>query len=224
MKTKKKYLIIVMLVAMLILIIKPNTAQAALQANGGIIKKDNFSNWMINIRNMQSSGGTLGLTDTINSDFTSTNKNLDIHMEKNTEYGAMAILSASAYGNPDPIADGKTTTGNKTGIVMNINNEWTATGCKELNVTNFQNALGRYKNIYTTTYSPKIGDAIGETEGWHSKKTSHWINNASICGLYRAANGSIFSYFGNGDTAYTDDAYHLSPWATRAVIVVGTGI
>ena len=55
---------------------------------------------------------------------TSNNPNLDIHMEKNTEYGAMAILSASAYGNQNVIGDGETTTGNKSGVYMKLNKEW----------------------------------------------------------------------------------------------------
>ena len=225
MKTKKKYLIIFMLLAMLILIIKPSTVQAALQSNGGTVKTYNLNDWMINIRNMQASGGTLGLSDTINTDLTSTNTNLDIHMEKNTEYGAMAILSASSYGNPEVIASGGTTTGNKTGIVININHEWTATGYIELgnNVANFKNALGRYKNIYTGTYSPKIGDAIEETKGWHGSNEFYWINSSVNSGLVRATSKSLFSYYGltheSGERANYGQKY-----ASRAVIVVGTGI
>ena len=220
MKTKKKYLIIVMLLAMLILIIKPSIAQAALQSNGGAVATYNFNDWMINIRNMQASGGTLGLTDTINTDLTSTNTNLDIHMEKNTEYGTMAILSASSYGNPEKIADGGTTTGNKTGIVIKLNNEFTATGIASIEEKslNFKNAVGRYKNVYTTNYSAKIGDAISETIYWHSTKNNdafRWIDSQLYGTLVRSTKYSLFSYsrwhYGDGS-------------ATRAVIVVGTGI
>lgn len=226
MKTKKRYLIIIMLLTMLLLMIKPNSAHAVLQANGGTVKTDTIDNWMMNIRNMQAAGGTLGLTDTINTDLTSTNKNLDIHMEKNTEYGAMAILSASSYGNPDPIADGQTTTGNKTGIKINLNKEWVVAGNANLNVPNFKNALGRYKNIYTITYSAKVGDVIDETKGWHNSGSSTWLNKDTYSGLVRACSGSMFSYYGkgydNGLTRY--DGYYGKTWATRAVIVVGTGI
>lgn len=225
MKTKKKYLIIIMLLTMLLLMIKPSSAHAVLQANGGTVKEDTINNWLINIRNMQSSGGTLGLTDTINTDLTSANKNIDIHMEKNTEYGAMAILSASSYGNPDPIADGQTTTGNKTGIVMNLNKEWVSAGITVLgnSVPNFKNALGRYKNIYTTTYSAKIGDAITETKGWHNSNASSWLNDNYSNGLLRSYSGGIFSYYG-GSNYEGNDARINKSRTTRAVIVVGTGI
>ena len=49
-------------------------------------------------------------------------------MEKNTEYGAMAILSASSYGNQSKIESGGTTTGNKSGVYINLNKEWVSAG------------------------------------------------------------------------------------------------
>ena len=102
-------------------IINPIKSNAALQANKNPGVGDTIDNWLVKVRKMESTGGTLGLTDdTINeSNLTSTTKNnLDIHVQKNTEYGAMAILSASAYGNQNKINDGDTTTGNKTGFVQ----------------------------------------------------------------------------------------------------------
>ena len=115
-------MIIVLVVAMLLL--GANSSHAVLQANGGTMVQKNIYNWLIEIRQMESLGGTLGLTETINTTTllpTSESNNLDIHMEKNTEYGAIAILSASSYGNPNKINDGQTSTGNKTGIVFNGN-------------------------------------------------------------------------------------------------------
>ena len=78
---------------------------------------------MINVRKMEELGGTMGLSETLNDNLTSssTSNNIDVHMEKNTEYGALAILSASSYGNPNKVEDGNTTTGNVTGVVMKIN-------------------------------------------------------------------------------------------------------
>ena len=147
----------------------------------------------------------MGLTETIDETTLEPNKkddngniisnNLDVHMEKNTEYGALAILSASDYGNPNHIADGDTTTGNATGVVMKINGELVAAG-KVLNATNYKNANEKYKNIYNgvlsrqsgdrknltfvgtyvkasdngSGYDFRRGDAITETEGWHRNR------------------------------------------------------
>lgn len=122
MKSKKYLMIIVLVVAMLLL--GANSSHAVLQANGGTKAKYSFAEFILKIRQMESLGGTLGLTETINTTTllpTSESNNLDIHMEKNTEYGAIAILSVSSYGNPNKINDGQTSTGNKTGIVFNGN-------------------------------------------------------------------------------------------------------
>ena len=142
-------------------------------------------------------------------------------MQKNTEYGAMAILSASAYGNQKKIADGETTTGNKSGIYIALNKEQVSAGLNDLSSTNFKNALGKYKNIYTATYVAKVGDAITETNGWHGSGASRWINNSNT-GVIRAYSGSLFSYFaGAGDTSGI--ALNNRVYSSRAVIVVGNG-
>lgn len=220
MKTKEKLILFTILMITLILILLPNTVNAALQSNGGTPKTDTINNWLINIRNMQATGGTLGLTDSIdNNNLTSNNTNLDIHMEKNTEYGALVILSASSYGKPNKVNDGDTTTGNATGVKMKINREWVSAGCSSFNSAKFQSALERYKNIYTTSYVAKKGDAI---LSWHGSTRSNWLNNVTASGLLRAYAGSIFSYVGSGDA--NNGAIYSSSWATRAVIVVGSGI
>lgn len=162
MKIKNKILTIMVTGVALSALIMPNKSNAALQSNGGTPATKDLGTWMLQIRQMQEMGGTLGRTDTIDTkNLTSGATDLDIHMEKNTEYGAMAILSASAYGNPNKINNGETTTGNSTGIVININKEWVAAGA--LGIERFVNANERYKNKYSTNYNVKIGDAIIET-------------------------------------------------------------
>ena len=121
--------------------------------------------------------------------------NVDVHMEKNTEYGAMAILSASSYGNPNKIASRETTTGNKTGIYINLNNEMVSAGTLQRS-TQYTSANERYKNYYTSAYVAKVGDAISETEGWHGSTNNRWLNSSNGGGiLLRAYSGSIFSYY-----------------------------
>lgn len=234
MKTKKKILVGIFAILMACIILQPNKANAALQSNGGTPATKNLATWMLQIRQMQELGGTLGRTDTVDtSNLTSNATDLDIHMEKNTEYGAMAILSASAYGNPNPIADGGTTTGNSTGIVININKEWTAAGMLS-GISTFTNANDRYKNSYkSNVYAIKTGDAITETSGWHGSGASTWLNdgyannNATKAGLIRAYSGSLFSYYGAASTynvSRNQPAMATNTYNSRACIVVGTGI
>lgn len=235
---KRKVLLSILIFVLLIILINPGTVQAALQANGGSPASYNLETWLRNVRNMEALGGTLGLQDTINStnltSSASEKNNIDIHMEKNTEYGAMAILSASSYGNQNKIADGQTTTGNKTGVYIKLNKEWVAAGTIARSSI-YQNANTRYKNIYTANYIEKKGDAITETAGWHESNASTWLscsvaggateaNNSS--GLVRAYSGSLFSYYGDsggGAHGSQRDAYYLTQLHSRAVIVCGNG-
>lgn len=228
---KIKKVILILLLSLLIILFFTNNVKAVVQSSGGTAAAYNINSWMINIRNMENLGAGMGLNEELNEDLTSTtSNNIDIHMQKNTEYGALAILSASSYGNPNVIASGDTTTGNKSGVVMNINKEWVAAGCDELSATNFKNSALRYKNIYTTSYAMKIGDAISETYRWHGAATSSWIQSPSAGGLLRSYSGSVFSYKAEGDDSSSPgnvkftDSYYTKPWYSRSVIVVGQGL
>ena len=224
MKNKTKTFLTIFLIIVVSMIIMPNVANAALQSNGGTPAKKNVEQWMLQIRQMQSTGGSLGLTDTIEeTGLKSTNTNLDIHMEKNTEYGAMAILSASSYGNPNTVASGQTTTGNKTGVVINLNKEWVAAGSIN-STTIYKNAAGRYKNAYTTSYVAKVGDAIEETKGWHGRGASTWLSSNDGSGLLRSYSSSLFSYYGEGASYSVSDAYYPKLWTSRACVVVASGV
>ena len=243
---KKKLSISILLIIFLCLIISTNNSYAALQAKPGVSAKNATINyWKKYIRNMEIPGGTLGLNDSINStNLTSsldTSNNLDIHMQKNTEYGAMAILSASNYGNPSPIKNGQTTTGNETGIYIYLNKELVSAGTVT-NAANYYNANAKYKNLYNETYAAKNGDAITETMGWHGGSYT-WLygrdggreigkyGNTSASSTLLRGNGSIFGYFGkssgvweNGNYGYIEDAHYSISHPTRAVIVCGQGI
>ncbi len=200
MKVKEKFLLSVIGISMICLILNPIKSKAALQANGNPGSIGTINNWLINIRRMESTGGTLGLSGEVGSnlDTTGTPNNLDIHMQKNTEYGAMAILSASAYGKQGKVADGESTTGNKSGIYINLNKEWVAAGPSNFTSGgNYRGAVGKYKNIYAATYTAKVGDAIEETKGWHGSGASQWRHGSGndYSGLLRAYAGSLFSYY-----------------------------
>lgn len=225
MKVKNKILTAMVFGTILSGLIIPNKANAALQSNGGTPATRNLNDWMLQIRQMQEIGGTLGRTDTVSTDnLTSNATDLDIHMEKNTEYGAMAILSASAYGNPNKINDGETTTGNSTGIIIKLNREWVAASTLRLASGNFSKASDRYKNIYEKNYKEKIGDGI---LNWHGFTNGLWINR-DTSGLIRSYSDSIFSYNGFGGNKGSNEMYSVASYPTvhpsRAVIVVGTGL
>lgn len=233
MKVKKILIGTIVILAILM----PVKSNATLQANGSSVAKKRVSQWMPEIRTMESQGGTLGLTgsDSLNQELEEDNKvensnNLDIHMQKNTEYGAMVILSASNYGKSTPVhedSDGSlaTTTGNKSGVYMNLSNpEWVAAGgLSRIGV--FKNAQLKYKNVYNYQKEDrKIGDALFETAFWHKTGKSvmaNW-NGRDDSGLRRGyGGGSIFAY-DNRD--YTGGDYNPPAYASRAVVVIGARI
>lgn len=218
---KSLKLVLITIIFIIILIINSTKVQAALQSNGSAPKTNSLSGWLSSIRYMQSLGGTLGRADTINTnDLSSNATDLDIHMQKNTEYGAMAILSASSYGNPNKIENGQTTTGNETGVVIKYNAEWVSAGIAG---GFYDYGKPRYKNVYTSTYVAKNGDAVIETKGWHGSSAGLWIKSAGF-GLLRSSNG-IFHY--DGEAEGNRGSYQASEWRphySRAAVVVGENL
>lgn len=235
---KIKNFLIILLVTLLLVIFINNKSYAVLKSNGGAVTTKDVGTWMSSIRNMEAIGGSLGLKETIKGNLIATTEtnNLDCHMEKNTEFGAMAILSASSYGNPEKIVSGGTTTGNESGVKININKEWVAAGVLG-DCSTYANASNRYKNLYNSRrigdkynpgiaeviYAKKNGDAITKTNGWHGSGASTWISSAAYwtysardtaetgAGLVRAYSGSIFSYYGyccNQANGVFDDPSH----------------
>ena len=226
------------------------SGSATLQANGDTPVDKNRNTWMTEIRKMEGLGGTLGLIETQNGDLTSSSgsNNLDIHMQKNTEYGAMALLSASSYGKTTKIENGETTTGNETGVVIPYNYEWTAAQATEYYGTTGYNS--RYINYYSAnSYEQKAGDAMIETQGWHgttykySTKRAHpnisWHYYSMPGGIARILGSGIFAYsnslFDSGSSNSSDvDWYMLQHYPgggaldlnykSRAVIVNGEGL
>lgn len=127
-KTRKKYLMILFLI-LSITLLPMGGVKAALQANPNthVKKADYPGSWMSNIRKMEETNGSMGLSESLNSDLTSKeSNNIDVHMMRTTEYGAIAILSASGYGNSKTLQNSsiKTTTGNKTRSMILTGNNW----------------------------------------------------------------------------------------------------
>ena len=180
---------------------------------------------MVQFRNMEISGGALGLSETINTTTmlsTSESNNLDSHQIKSTEYGAAAILSASGYGNPTTLQKStiKTTTGNETGVYFSGKHwEWVAGG---LSGSIFSGVNRRYFDAYgKANTSAKIGDALGTSSttnpgsaGWHSASESSW--NFSEEPYFRRGSGELFSF--------NNDYYHSWIYYSRGVVVCGEGL
>ena len=219
-KTKVKLLALaIMLVTMTLMPI--GQVKAALQANPNTqyTKQDSATNWISNFRKMEIAGGAMGLNETLNSDLTSSSgsNGIDVHMMRTTEYGAIAILSASGYGNPSNAKAITSTTGNETGVMVNTNQwEWNAGG---LQGHIFSGVNNRYFDTYTSNQdSARAGDALGSskttnpgTERWHSASKSDWVDSYDPC--FKRGYGGIFSFGYGGGDCYG-----------RGVVVCGAGL
>ena len=229
MKTKKIFLTII-LMTMIMILLSGGISQAALQANPNTHGKKtlNLSSWISQIRQMEATDGAMGLAETIGSNLTATSESngIDVHMMKTTEYGAMAILSASGYGNPSNEATITSTTGNNTGVMIDTTKwEWTA-GSAGAGIPSGADA--RYYDLYTTSAtSAKVGDALGSSTatnpgaaGWHGASNSAWLDDAGGSGFVRG-NGGIFSFNGNNNRSNGDVG---NARLGRAVVVCGSGL
>ncbi len=237
MKTNKIIVtIVLMLVTILLLIGNTNAAYQSIPTGEGV--KAQPGTWMEEIRKMEGSGQGMGLNETINTSTclaTSASNNIDVHMLKNTEYGAIVLLGASDYGkqgagNVRYMDTGLTTTsgtdvkasstGNVYGIYelgyynMNIaykQYEWTAGGGSDF----LRSIAPRYINRYSIAEgSARSGDATVETKNWMGSSNANWLYGSGY-GFNRGYNGA-FSYSGN-DSAGNNNY-------CRAGVVVGAGL
>ncbi len=220
-KTKVKLLALaIMLVTMTLMPI--GQVKAALQANPNTQYKKTATpeNWMKGFRQMETAGGAMGLNETLKGDLTSESSNgIDVHMMRTTEYGAIAILSASGYGNPSNAQAITSTTGNETGVMVNTNQwEWTAGG---LQGSIFKGVNSRYSDTYTDNQSSaRVGDALGSSTttnpgaaGWHKASYSGWV--VSSPPYFLRGYGGIFSFsnYNASNSSYG-----------RGVVVCGAGL
>lgn len=218
-KIKLTIFIIIILGIMLL----PKQSFAVLQSNGKKMIIKYAKDWYTSIRNMESLGNGMGLQEEINDDLTTkgNSNNIDVHFQKNTEYGAIAILSASSYGNPGIIGPGGTTTGNITGIVLPTGDDIDkgAAYNKQLVAVRPNVAEdpilafnGKYYDDYSNQQS-KPGDAVDETKSWHGAYYADFKANGAR-DFHRAESSKIFTSktWGNRATLLA-----------RATVVCGEG-
>ena len=242
---KKKKVFIIIILTIIVSIMFMNTSNAALQSNNGTKKAYNISNWLKNIRNMEASGGTFGLNAEIDENSLldkGASNGLDVHMEKNTEYGALAILSASSYGNAEVIANGGTTTGNSTGAIIQNGELVSALASNKTYSEEINKIDNRYRNLYEIDANENSkyfkGDAMEETQGWQNSEFQNiktiLVRSGYLFELGYPYSGKSYS-FSNIFSAYTNNKYKtLSEWwnessetdifPSRAVVVIGDGI
>ena len=137
-------------------------------------------------REMECEGGALGLNAVINMDGTeNTTNNIDSHLIKNTEYGAVILLTASQYGqgkyntsNINSVAS--SSTGNKYGIYQLAGNKWEYTtgilmSYKDKDTGEIKDINTSYTNVFRNTINNKYYD-IYHTEEYNTSLNAYQIN------------------------------------------------
>lgn len=216
-----KQIFLILGITIMLLIMNFGEVKATLQANQNTQYKlvSQSPNWMVNFRNMEKDGEAMGLSEVLNDDLTANESNsIDVHMMRTTEFGAIAILSASGYGNQSNDKIIKSTTGNNTGVILGEGSEWTAGSLGQRFSANV-----KYYDSYTLDIaSTKIGDALGNAntinpgcQGWHSATDTWWFNDNRNVYLRRGGANGIFSY-----TCWYID----TPAYGRGVAVCGKGL
>ena len=205
-------------------------------------------NWLVKVRQMEATGQVMGLRESLQSTTvgtsnllpSSSSNGIDVHLQKNTEYGAMLILAVSDYGKQGNGTDGSdhindstyglaTTTGNKTGVYeVGAVYEAVAAGNPYDNASVSQGlykANVKYRDEYIqtvgnqTTYTPvasslRAGDALN-MYNWQGVTGGTWFYrppNLSYATFYMQRKGLAFNTVKGSGTA-----------TGRAVMVNGTG-
>ena len=236
--TKALKILVILFAIILIMAMLMPTAFAAsnLQSNpttGSSLQKKYASEWMIPIRNMEQGYANSGASEELNADATSkTSNDIDVHMMKTTEYGAMAILSASEYGIGNKVtttAQGNNSgslTGNKTGVIIDTKVwECTASTAGDDFTVSDKKINEIYYNKYSVSEeSARGGDALIDCMEWHNSAAGKWPQRSNG-GILRG-NGGLFSFGNYGYGGY----YYYSPnhagsgtWCARGVAVCGAG-
>ena len=126
----KKKILVSFLILMVVTLIVPMFSQAAYQVrpNFNPLVNTTAPDFFYNIRLMETSEGPMGLNMSKDNIYTGGDGNgIDVHMMKNTEWGAAAMLAISGYGagSQASVNSSGYTTGNYTGIYgMGNNGNW----------------------------------------------------------------------------------------------------
>ncbi len=234
------------------------TASLDSKPNVVSLKSITLGNMFIASRNMETNnkyGWALasGLNTTTGVFSTDTN-NIDTHMIKSTEWGAITYLAKSTYGKNSEVTI-NASAGFYTGggaYVTNVNQSTTGNiygiydmsgGSCEYTMGNYNNNAGssgltpssinsKYINIYSTTGSgydaSNYGDAIYETSSSSSNYTS-WYGDASIVVSTASPWFEQGGYYGDGAIGGLFNFYGFTGaahagYSWRTIIAAGTGL
>ncbi len=228
----KRKIILTTIIGIATMLAITTKVQANLQSKPGAPALNaTVSDFFIKSRNMEGPNESFGLSATINQDTgaESASNGIDVHMVKNTEYGAAIILGSSAYGGitsstaADQQVSPNTLTGNNTGMIMNESTRWTytasyITGGMNSYVTKMIASSQRYWNSYAGTTPAthyKKGDATTEMTGWRNAGNATWSRPSA--GVFGRGVSGVFSFYPDFGNAH-------SHFGSRVVAVVSPGI
>lgn len=249
---KAKKILATLVLALIISIIITSSVQAALQSmpttTQDSTRRATPADWILSVRKMEEANGGMALNETVGTDALATTNpnNIDVHLLKNTEFGAIVLLGASDYGKQGAIGGTgedrwmtqggtetsgtannlATTTGNVTGIYeigyrdMTLGSsqvEWTAAGGTDF----LSNIDSRYMNRYTQSEDSALpGDATVETKYWHTKGEPYydWLQGADRGFIRGRATESLGAFYISGSSSVT------SSYGARAGVVCGSGL
>ena len=125
----RKKIIVSFVILLVVSLIMPMFSQAAYQVrpNFNALVNTTAPDFFYNIRLMETSEGPMGLNMSKDNIYTGGDgNNIDVHMMKNTEWGAAAMLSLSGYGagSQANVNSSGYSSGNYTGIYGMSNGNW----------------------------------------------------------------------------------------------------
>ena len=220
----KKMMLVSMLIVMVAILIIPGKVHAAYQSKpGNALTSRTADQFFEGCRNMEVSGGVLGLSETLETTTYkgTSNNGIDVHMALNTEWGTVALLTDSAYGIGKDISGAnntKTSTGNATGVCKLANGTYeyvasTYNGTSSQYNTKLRSADARYFNSYSSNTS-KAGDALN-CANWLSASTAYWT--AASAPVFARGCYGLFGFSNNlGNSS--------SSGGSRAIVVCGAGL
>lgn len=221
MKIKKSA--IVFTVGILTVFMLTGKVNAAVQSRPGVTSLKNITanDFFVKIRQMEVEGGTLGKKAQLDSTtyLDSSNNGVDVHMAKNTEWGAAAMLAASPYGSAPSGQSDASTTGNATGIYQMADGTWEyVAGIYNTTNTTYmsklKNADSRYVDLYTGEVA-KRGDATLETQNWKNSSIASFATSGYP--IFIRSGRALFSYNSSNGRSVSD-------YSSRAVLCVGSGL
>jgi hypothetical protein len=252
MKSTFKKLIIVAAVVSLSIVNEAVYAMVESRPGEYPLRSITANDMFIRGRSVEQEGEALGLTAIVDQYGNEpVSNNIDAHMMKNTEWGAVAYLAQSIYGKGT--ANNIASTGSRTGgsssptgylsstTMSTTQNAYGVYGMyntsyytyvaahhvtyNTTNMLSIFNARVRYKDIYTTTNQTDIpGGATSETFGWYGQQytsSSHYSFSSSEPIITR---NHVSGYYGLFSYGTDVDGSASSSYVMRLAIVCGTGL